>query len=140
MIRAGTVDEAYGVFLNVPELDQYLSLQQMKQRLCCEHLIIVAEVDQILVGFKIGYLKNNVELYSWLGGVVPGYRQTGVAQELLLFQESCVRKLGVKNISVKSMNRFPTMLRMLIKNGYQIESVEFYGDSEKERINFVKLL
>ena len=112
----------------------------MKQRLSCEHLIVVAEVDQILVGFKIGYLKNNVEFYSWLGGVVPGYRQTGIAQELLLFQETYVKKLGVKNISVKSMNRFPSMLRMLIKNGYQIESVQFYGDSEKERINFVKLL
>ena len=140
MIRIGTVEEAYEVFLNVPELDQYLSLQEMKERLNSEHLVIVAEVDQILVGFKIGYLESNVEFYSWLGGVVPKYRQAGVAQELLLFQEHWAKKLGIKNISVKSMNRFPSMLRMLIKNGYKIESVEFYGDSEKERINFVKPL
>lgn len=140
MIRAGTVEEAYEVFLSVPELDQYLSLQEMKERLCGEHHIIVAEIDHILVGFKIGYLKDNAEFYSWLGGVLPKYRQTGVAQKLLLFQENWVRKLGVKSISVKSMNRFPSMLRMLIKNGYKIQGVEFYGDSEKERINFVKQL
>lgn len=140
MIRAGTVEEAYEVFLKIPELDQYLSLQEMKERLSRPHLIIVAEIDQILVGFKIGYLKNNVEFYSWLGGVVPKYRQTGVAQELLLFQESWAGELGAKSISVKSMNRFPPMLRMLIKNGYKIQGVEFYGDSEKERINFVKQL
>lgn len=140
MIRTGTVKEAYEVFLNVPELNQYLSLHEMEKKLGNEHLIIIAEIDQMLVGFKIGYLKNNSEFYSWLGGVVPQYRQIGVAQKLLLFQETCVKKMGIKSISVKSMNKFPSMLRMLVKNGYEIMSVDFYKDPENERINFIKQL
>lgn len=140
MIRVGTVKEAYEVFLNVPELNQYLSLHEMTEKLGNEHLIIVAEIDQVLAGFKIGYLKSNSEFYSWLGGVIPKYRQVGVAQELLLFQESWARKLGIKSISVKSMNKFPSMWHMLVKNGYEIVSVDFYKDAENERINFIKQL
>jgi len=32
------------------------------------------------------------------------------------------------------------MLRLLIKNGYKIKSVENFGDSDKERIEFIKTL
>lgn len=140
MIRVGTVEEAYEVFLNIPELDRYLSLQEMKDKLSGVHLILVAEVEGLLVGFKVGHPKNNTEYYSWLGGVVPAYRHAGVAQELLSFQENWVKSSGFKCISVKSMNRFPSMLRLLIKNSYKIKEVEFFGDSERERIHFVKAL
>ena len=140
MIRIGAVEEAYEVFLNIPELDRYLSLQEMKDKLSGEHLIIVAEIEAHLVGFKIGYQKNTSEYYSWLGGVIPFYRRSGIAQKLLDFQEDRVKRSGFDYISVKSMNRFPSMLRLLIKNSYKIKEVEFFGDSERERIHFVKAL
>src|SRR6187402_285307 len=119
MARIGTLEEAYKIFLNIPELDQYLSLEQMRERLACGHLVTVAEYESVLVGFKIGYPQNNGEYYSWLGGVVPAYRHFGVAQKLLEFQENWAKQAGFESISVKSMNRFPSMLRLLIKNGYK---------------------
>lgn len=140
MVRVGTEEEAYEVFLKIPEFDQYLSLAEMKERLVGEYLVTVAEFEGRLVGFKIGYPKDNAEFYSWLGGVLPECRRSGVAQELLVFQENWVRELGFKTISVKSMNRFPSMLRMLIKNEYEIMEVDFYGDFENERIKFIKKL
>lgn len=78
MIRLGTIDEAHEVFLKVPELDQYLSLQDMKARLERSHLIVVAEGEEGLVGLKIGYPESPVEFYSWLGGVVPNHRHSGL--------------------------------------------------------------
>lgn len=141
MIRIGTIEEAYEIFLNVPELDAYLSLQKMKERLADrDYLVAVAEHDGVLIGFKIGYKISDDEFYSWLGGVIPIHRQFGVAQTLLDFQESWVRNAGLKYISVKSMNRFPSMLRLLIKNGYKIKNIKFFDDPDNERIEFIKTL
>lgn len=138
MIRIGTLEEAYKIFLKIPELEQYLSLDQMRARLACGYLVAVAEHEGVLVGFKIGYPQNNVEFYSWLGGVIPDYRHSGIAQKLLEFQEEWAKNSGFERINVKSMNRFPSMLRLLIKNGYKIMEVESFGCSERERIKFIK--
>ena len=64
----------------------------------------------------------------------------GFAQELLEFQEAWASTRGFNEISVKSMNKLPSMLRFLIKNGYRIYNVDSFGDSEQERILFVKEL
>jgi len=140
MIRIGTVEEAHKIFMLIPELDRYLSFQEMKEKLAGNYLVVVAEHEGILIGFKLGYPISTSEFYSWLGGVIPAYRNSGVAQSLLDFQEDWVRKSGFISISVKSMNRFPSMLRLLIKNGYRIKSVESFDDSEKERIQFIRRL
>ena len=140
MVRIGTIEEAYKVFMLIPELDRYLSFQELKEKLADNYLVVVAEHEGILIGFKLGYPVSTSEFYSWLGGVIPAYRNSGVAQTLLDFQEDWVKISGFKSMSVKSMNRFPSMLRLLIKNGYKIKSVENFGDSDKERIEFIKTL
>jgi len=140
MVRIGTIEEAYKVFMLIPELDRYLSFQELKEKLADNYLVVVAEHEGILIGFKLGYPISTSEFYSWLGGVIPAYRNSGVAQTLLDFQEDWVKISGFKSMSVKSMNRFPSMLRLLIKNGYKIKSVENFGDSDKERIEFIKRL
>lgn len=140
MIRIGSSVEAHNVFARIPELDRYLSLEQLEERLSGEHLVLVAEVDEELAGFKIGYAETEQRFYSWLGGVLTSYRCLGIAQELLEFQESWASVRGFKEISVKSMNRFPSMLRFLIKNGYSIYGIESFDDAEHERILFVKKL
>ena len=38
------------------------------------------------------------------------------------------------------MNRYPAMLRLLIRNGYQIRLVEHFGETARERIHFIKPL
>jgi ribosomal protein S18 acetylase RimI-like enzyme len=140
MIRVGTIEEAHKIFMVIPELDRYLSLSEMKEKLVGTHLVSIAENQGTLIGFKLGYQISEDEFYSWLGAVIPAYRNSGVAQSLLDFQEGWVIKSGFKSISVKSMNRFPSMLRLLIKNGYRIKSVENFDDAKKERIGFIKRL
>ncbi|RXJ69485.1 GNAT family N-acetyltransferase [Veronia nyctiphanis] len=112
----------------------------MRESIIEGSIILVSEHEGALIGFKIGYPLNDKEFYSWLGGVIPSKRKTGAAKRLLLMQETLVAKSQYDALYVKSMNCFRSMLHMLISNGYDITHVENYGDPEKERINFKKIL
>jgi len=138
MERIGSLEEAFEVFTRIPELDQYLTIDQMREKVKDGTLILVSEHHGELVGFKIGYPLNETDFYSWLGGVVPEQRKLGSAKRLLVLQEKLVREREFSNITVKSMNRYRSMRQMLTANGYDITGVENYGDVEAERICFRK--
>ncbi|KAB0325063.1 GNAT family N-acetyltransferase [Janthinobacterium sp. PLB04] len=140
MIRPGSIAEAWHVLQAIPEFDQRRSLAQLQERLPASALVLIAEADGQPVGCKLGYAAEDGSLYSWLGGVLPAHRKTGLAQRLLEAQEAWASAHGFAAITVKSMNRYPAMLRLLIRNGYQIRLVEHFGDPSRERIHFVKLL
>ncbi|MGX9782601.1 GNAT family N-acetyltransferase [Janthinobacterium lividum] len=140
MIRPGSIAEAWHVLQAIPEFDQRRSLAQLQERLPASALVLIAEADGQPVGCKLGYAAEDGSLYSWLGGVLPAHRKTGLAQRLLEAQEAWASAHGFAAITVKSMNRYPAMLRVLIRNGYQIRVVEHYGDPARERIHFIKAL
>ncbi|TON38836.1 GNAT family N-acetyltransferase, partial [Vibrio parahaemolyticus] len=101
------------------------TLDSMSQRLGDKNsLILVAEKNGAIVGFKIGYELDEDTFYSWFGGVAPQARNEGVAQMLLEAQEEWVAEQGYKTLKVKSRNQFPAMLRLLLRNGYLIEKFE----------------
>ena len=112
----------------------------MQERLPAGTLILIAEADGQPVGCKLGYAAEDGSLYSWLGGVLPAHRKSGLAQRLLEAQEAWASAHGFAAVTVKSMNRYPAMLRLLIRNGYQIRLVEHFGDPARERIHFIKPL
>ena len=101
------------------------------------YISLAVEISNELVGYKLGYWLDSTRYYSWLGGVVPGHRRQGVARALLRHQESEVVAAGGKTILIKSMNKYPGMLIMLISNGYQIIGFENQGNNE-EKIHFSK--
>lgn len=88
------------------------------------YLALVAEIDGVTVGYKLGYWLSAELFYSWLGGVHPAYRQQGIAKLLLHEQERQVRAQGAIEIQVKSTNRFKSMLQFLIAQDYEIIGTE----------------
>ncbi|STR23501.1 putative acetyltransferase [Janthinobacterium lividum] len=140
MIRPGTIEEAWQVLQAIPEFDQRRSLAQLQERLPADALVLIAEADGQPVGFKLGYAAEDGSLYSWLGGVLPAHRKSGLAQRLLEAQEAWASAHGFAAVTVKSINRYPAMLRLLIRNGYQIRLVEHFGDQARERIHFIRQL
>ena len=74
--------------------------------------------------FKLGYWQDQHCFYSWIGGVIPSARRAGLAKALLDAQERRLRELGVAVVTVKSMNRYPGMMALLISNGYWIAGLE----------------
>lgn len=105
----------------IPELDRPLTSEVLNQRLQGKKcLILVAYVEGELAGFKLGYEQEEAIFYSWLGGVASDFRRLGLAQSLLEYQETWARRQGYNHIQVKTMNRFPAMLNLLISNQYLI--------------------
>ena len=140
-IREGSLSEVVTV---VTEIDEFIvkeNEQSLAQRLEGKlHLILVAEQQGQILGFKIGYELDSDTFYSWFGGVSPKARNLGLAQKLLDVQESWVIDQGYQQLKVKSRNQFPAMLRLLLRNNYLIENFEPYEPLLESRIHFVKQL
>ncbi|WP_025506938.1 GNAT family N-acetyltransferase [Vibrio parahaemolyticus] len=141
LIREGTLEEALQVVTRVKEFANGETLDSMSQRLGDKNsLILVAEKNGSIVGFKIGYELDEDTFYSWFGGVAPQARNEGVAQMLLEAQEEWVAEQGYKTLKVKSRNQFPAMLRLLLRNGYLIEKFEEKINLRESRVHFIKAM
>ncbi len=82
--------------------------------------LAIAYIENLPVGFKIGYERDQNEFYSWLGGVLPEYRGLSIAKDLMAAQHDWCRKQGYAKIGTKTQNRFKAMLMLNIKNGFEI--------------------
>ncbi|MBY7838765.1 GNAT family N-acetyltransferase [Vibrio fluvialis] len=138
-IRLGTLAEAAQVVQEIGEFIRKETVETLAQRLAGKRdLILIAEEDGQLLGFKIGYELDSETFYSWFGGVSSLARNRGVAQQLLDAQEQLVAEQGYGKLTVKSRNQFPAMLRLLLRNGYLIENFEKTEPLAESRIHFVK--
>lgn len=140
--REGTLEECVQVVEQITEFVHKETVESLSDRLCgkSRFLVQVAEEGGQLLGFKIGYQLDSQTFYSWFGGVSSLARNKGVAQRLLEIQEDWVAEQGYQYLKVKSRNQFPSMLRLLIKNGYLIENYEAREPLLESRIHFVKVL
>ncbi|WP_445774980.1 GNAT family N-acetyltransferase [Shewanella sp.] len=135
----GTIEDIVAVQAFVPEFNHSITPTTVAERLAGKSaLILVAKYNTTPIGFKVGYSLNNEAFYSWLGGVVPEYRQMKVASQLRQLQERWAIEHGFKVIKVKSMNQFPNMLHMLIASGYDICGYENNGSVTNSKIEFIK--
>lgn len=127
-IRKGTLEEAVLVSGKIPEFDKHLDLADYEKHLDKKHyLILVAEIETELVGFKVGYFENNY-FYSWMGGIVPAFRRKSIAASLAKVQEEWVLTKGVNTIRFKTQNKFKNMLLFAIASGFEIiGTVPFEG-------------
>lgn len=140
-IRKGTLAEVVEVVAEIEEFIAKENEQTLSERLEGKrHLILVAEQQGQILGFKIGYELDSDTFYSWFGGVSPKARKMGLAQKMLDEQELWVVSKGYQQLKVKSRNQFPAMLRLLLRNDYLIEYFEPYEPLLESRIHFVKQL
>jgi GNAT superfamily N-acetyltransferase len=125
----------------IPEL-QPCRQEEIDARLNeADPLLLLAESNGTPAGFKLGYRLTPEIFYSWIGGVCPEHRRSGLATTLLKLQEQVTRDRGYRLIRVKSMNRFPAMLQFLISQGYQIVGTEGSAhESDRIKIVFEKSL
>lgn len=140
-IEIGSAADIVALSKQIPEFEQATTLERLQSRLDgAVSLILVAKLEGALVGYKVGYQLTEETFYSWLGGVIPEQRKHGVATLLLNYQEKWVLNSGYKQIKVKSMNRFPGMLNLLISNGYEIVDIEESVCGSEGKIVFLKRL
>ncbi|MCF2900721.1 GNAT family N-acetyltransferase [Pseudoalteromonas sp. OFAV1] len=139
-IKPANLQDLLLVDSQIPEFDGRNTLGKLQARIAdVEYLILVAFIDNEPVAYKLGYALDSNTFYSWLGAVAPKCRGQGIAQALLNAQETWVQEHNYRAIKVKSMNRFPAMLSMLIKNSYVIVGYEDRGCPQASKILFSKI-
>ncbi|MBW8186168.1 GNAT family N-acetyltransferase [Shewanella nanhaiensis] len=122
----------------IPEFDNAYPMTEYQTRLSDKPMLaLFIKVEGEVAGFKLGYELDNGQFYSWLGGILPEFRGLGLAKQLLLAQESWAIEQGYQQIEVKTLNRFASMLKMLISNQYQITSLK--QDTDKLELNKISL-
>lgn len=92
--------------------------------------LILAEIDQKPVGFKLGYTHDQNIFYSWMGGVDPDFRALGLGSELIELQHHWAKEKGFKKIKTKTKNKWKEMLILNLKSGFKV--VGTYIDSKGE--------
>ncbi|MGM0444227.1 MAG: GNAT family N-acetyltransferase [Fibrobacterota bacterium] len=81
------------------------------------------EKDHI-AALLFAYREKQRVWYNHITAVHPDFRGRGAASALIRRLETFAAEDGAERITVKSMNRFPRMLRLLIKEGYAIVGME----------------
>ncbi len=139
-IEEGRTSDVIQMLREVPEFGSTPSMDQIIARIgLAPHLVLTAYVEGKPAGFKIGYERDGT-FYSWLGGVLPVYRRSGVAARLADAQESWAKTHGYKTIWMKTRNRFPGMLMMAIGRGFQITGFDPRDKIGEHRIVLTKSL
>ncbi len=72
------------------------------------------------VGYKCGFELDAGRFYSWIGGVLPEYRNQGIAKELMKRQHAHCKKMGFSKVQTKTLNKFKNMLILNLKYGFEI--------------------
>ncbi|QIZ78284.1 GNAT family N-acetyltransferase [Ferrimonas lipolytica] len=138
--RHGSIDEVVALSLQIPEFDNPYGADEYHRRLQeGRYLIQIAEVDGEAAGFYASYANSPQELYLWMSGVVPQFRGLKLASMLLEGLQHWAKQQGFERITVKSRNRYPAKLRLLLGNGFHIVELMKKGDSSLDyRIRFAK--
>ena len=124
-VREGNIPEVVALSIQIPEFVAPHPAEEYQKRLKgVPSLILVAENAEKIIGFKVGYAVDEQLFYSWMGAVLPEFRQFGVAKALAFQQEEWVRAQGFTCIQFKTRNRLKAMLQFALGNGFDIIGVE----------------
>ena len=103
-------------------------------------LIQVARKGRDPIGFYAGMeLKPSVH-FSWLVGVVPEMRRTGIATQLMHAAEEFARSEGYRTMRFECANNIRPFLHFGIADGYDIAGIRWDQDRMNNLIIFEKTI
>ncbi len=139
-IEVGTLETVVAISQKIPEFHNPHNLSTYQQRLKnVPHIILVAYVDDVPAGFKVGYERADY-FYSWMGAILPAYRRLGLARQLAEKQELWAKDNGYPHVTFKTRNRLKPMLLFAIGRGFDIIEVQPKTRIGEYRIILRKLL
>ena len=103
-------------------------------------IILIAFIDGLPCGYKIGFERSSRIFYSWIGGVLPKYRSNGIGRKLLEKQHMIIPLRGYSCISTFTENKYKEMLLLNIKSGFDIVGVYKSDHDEKQTIMLEKMI
>lgn len=140
-VRKNELDIAVSISRKIPEFTDPWPIQEYERRLKGRSaLILTAYVDSFPVGFKIGYSLSDQVFYSWMGGILPQYRRSGLATHLMQYQENWCCQEKYRIIRVKTRAKHSGMRALLTRNRYREIDREKRTDAGETRLVFEKTL
>ena len=144
-IKETNIDEVLKVNKNVIEFsdDVNLNKEYFENRYQNkEHVKIVAYLNDIPIGYIVGYDKFNdgESFYVWMAGVDYKYRRKGALTKLMQYQFDWAKRQGYSKLKIKTRNARREMLSFLVKNGFNFTEVEKKENIIENRINLEKII
>ncbi|MFK8006574.1 MAG: GNAT family N-acetyltransferase [Saprospiraceae bacterium] len=142
-IKKGSIEDVVAISNQIPELENPHEKEVYQIRMKGKkHLILIACVEEKMIGFKVGYDKfeDGKNFYTWMGGVLPTFRKKGIAAALAKKQEAWIVQNGFQNVILKTRNKHQGMLIFAIKNNFKIIEIELKENIEEHRILLKKKL
>lgn len=140
VIEEGSIQQAVDISRNIPELNDPYDCTEYEKRLTTDlDLILIAYWKGEPAGFKVGY-KVADHFYSWMGGVIPEFRNKAIARKLAHAQQNIVKQNGIKLITMKTRNKHKNMLLFALSNGFYITDVGKRDEGSENRILLEKIL
>lgn len=92
--------------------------------------LVVATIEDRVIGFKAGYQERKHRYYSWLGGVHPDHRRRGIGRELMRLQHDWCARHGYQRVQTRTRNRWRDMLILNLHFGFDIigTCLDSHGD------------
>ena len=133
-IKQGTINEIVLLSKQIPEFEKPYEKSEYKKRFeKTNHLILIAYYFKKPVGFKVGYQIENY-FYTWMGAVLPNFRNRNIAKKLAQKQEEWIKENGFAKIKLKTRNKHKSMLHFALFNGFNIIGFEPDENKEESRI------
>ena len=102
-------------------------------------LMLMAFVDGVPIGFKIGYRQSKYTFYSAKGGVLPAYRRRGIARAMLHDMIERVRRKGYQRFAFDTFpNRHPGMTILGLEEGFSVARADYNAAFQDYRLQFEK--
>jgi predicted GNAT superfamily acetyltransferase len=115
-ILEGKLETVTALSRQIPELKDPDPIEEYQKRLPnTADLVLAAFRDEQAVRFKKGS-ERDAYFHSWMRGVLPAFRQRGVARALAEYQEKRTKNKGHTTIVFKTRNYLKGMLIFALQN------------------------
>ncbi len=106
----------------------------------CNVLMLVASQQSEPMGFYIGFELKPTVYFSWFYGVLPPYRRTGIASQLMDAVHAWAAEQGYESIRFECHNQHRPMLHLAIARMYDIVGIRWDPDRGDNLVIFEKSL
>ena len=103
-------------------------------------LMLMARLDDLPVGFFMGFELKPTVFFAWFYGVIPEYRRQGVASQLVEAVHAWARQNDYESLRFECHNQHRPMLHMAIALGYDIVGIRWDPDRGDNLVIFEKVL
>ncbi len=121
-----------------PEQDAEWIARRLQGRL--NPLVQVARIENDAVGFYVGYELKPSTHYTWLVGVVPEMRRTGIASQLMHAAEDWSQAEGYKYMRFECDNRIRPFLHFGISADFDIVGLRWDMDRLTNLVIFERVI